>query len=174
MNVALLVLRVVVGALFAGHGSQKLFGWFRGHGLKGTAGFFENVGLRPALPLAFLAGVSELTGGLLLAFGLFVPVAALLLAGVMATAIAAVHWKNGVWAQDGGFEFPLVMAAVAFAVATIGPGSVSLDNAFGIDWAGLKWAIGAVAVGAAGGLATLAVGRLTRRTERREPMARAA
>src|SRR6266487_157918 len=121
MNVALLVLRVVVGALFAGHGSQKLFGWFGGHGLKGTASFFENTGIAPGMPLAFLAGLAELTGGLMLGFGLFVPLAALLLAAVMATAIAAVHWKNGIWATDGGLEFPLVMATAAFTTAAIGP-----------------------------------------------------
>lgn len=47
MEVALLVLRAVVGARFAGHGSQKLFGWFGGHRLAGTASFFERAGLRP-------------------------------------------------------------------------------------------------------------------------------
>lgn len=159
MNVGLLVLRVVVGALFAGHGSQKLFGWFRGHGLKGTAAFFENLGLAPGLPLAALAGLAELVGGLLLAFGLFVPVAALLLIGVMTTAIVALHWKNGVWNQEGGFEFPLVLATVAFAIAAIGPGTLSLDNLFGIDWSGAVWAVGAVVVGAIGGLASYALGR---------------
>ena len=174
MNVALLVIRIVVGALFAGHGSQKLFGWFRGHGLKGTASFFDTVGLVPALPLAFLAGLAELTGGLLLAFGLFVPVAALLLTAVMVAAIVTVHWKNGVWAQDGGFEFPLVLATVAFAVAAIGPGSLSLDDAFGIEWAGLKWAIAAVVVGGGAGIVSCALGKVRKRTQEHEPMAHAA
>jgi hypothetical protein len=50
-------------------------------------------------------------------------------------AIAAVHWKNGLWITSGGSEYPLVIAAVAFAVAAIGPGSLSLDRVFGIDWA---------------------------------------
>jgi putative oxidoreductase len=174
MNVALLVLRVIVGGLFVGHGSQKLFGWFGGHGPKGTASFFDGLGLRPALPFTLLAGTAELAGGLLLGFGLFVPVAALLLVGVMTTAIAAVHWKNGLWVGDGGMEYPLVLAAVAFAVAALGPGSISLDNAFGIDWAGLKWAAGAAAVGCLGGLIAVALGRFGRRTKRREPQAHAA
>jgi putative oxidoreductase len=160
MNVALLVLRVVVGALFVGHGCQKLCGWFGGRGLKGTASFFESVGLSPGLPLAVLAGLSELAGGLLLGFGFFVPVAALLLTGVMTTAIVAVHWRNGVWNQDGGFEFPLVLATVAFAVAAIGPGTISLDNWVGIDWSGLIWAVDAVVLGAIGGLAGYALGRI--------------
>jgi putative oxidoreductase len=157
MSVALLVLRVVVGALFAGHGSQKLFGWFKGHGLNGTGAFFESIGLTPGVPLAFLAGASELAGGVLLGVGLFLPVACLLLVAVMATAIATVHWKNGVWAQNGGIEYPLVLAAVAFTITAIGPGLVSLDNLFGIDWASLAWAIGATVVGVAGGLLALAV-----------------
>jgi putative oxidoreductase len=175
MNVALLVLRVVVGALFAGHGTQKLYGWFRGPGLKRTASFFESVGLAPGLPVAALAGLAELAGGLLLGFGLLVPVAALLITGVMTTAIVAVHRKNGIWNQNGGFEFPLVLATVAFEVAAIGPGTLSLDNVFGIDWSGLNWAIGAVVAGAIGGLAVYALGHLVGRGSRqRQPLAHTA
>jgi putative oxidoreductase len=174
MNVALLVLRVIVGGLFVGHGSQKLFGRFGGHGPKGTATFFESLGLKPALPFALLAGTAELAGGLLLGFGLFLPMAGLLLVGVMTTAIAAVHWKNGLWVTDGGSEYPLVLASVAFAVAALGPGSISLDHAFGIDWAGLKWAAGAAVIGCLGGLIVVALGRLAGRTTRREPQAHTA
>jgi putative oxidoreductase len=174
MNVALLVLRVIVGGLFVGHGSQKLFGWFGGHGPKGTASFFDSLGLTPALPFALLAGTAELVGGLLLGLGLFVPAAAALLVGVMTTAIASVHWKNGLWVTAGGLEYPLVLAAVAFAVAAIGPGSISLDHAFGIEWAGLKWAIGAALCGGLGGLMAVALGRFARRTHPREPQVRAA
>ena len=173
MSVALLVLRIVVGALFAGHGSQKLFGWrwLHGHGLKGTASFFESVGLVPGAWLAFLAGLAELAGGLLLALGLAMPVAALLLAAVMTSAIATVHWRNGVWAADGGFEFPLVMATVAFAVAAIGPGSISLDNAVGVDWSSLWWAIAAVAAGAIAGLAAPLVAKVVQRLGGAQPHA---
>ena len=174
MDFALFVLRVIVGGLFVGHGSQKLFGWFGGGGPKGTSSFLESVGLTPALPFALLAGTAELAGGLLLGFGLFVPAAALLLVGVMTTAIATVHWKNGLWVTAGGMEYPFVLATVAFALAALGPGSISLDNAFGIDWAGLEWALGAAAVGCLGGLITVALGRFARRTQRREPQAQAA
>ena len=176
MNIALLVLRVIVGGLLAGHGLQKLLGWFGGGGPKGTASFFESVGLRPALALAVLAGSAELAGGLLLAFGLFVPVAALLVVGVMTTATVAVHWRHGLWVSSGGFEYPLVVAAVAFAVAAIGPGSLSLDRVFGIDWAGLEWAVAAAVAGGLGGLTAFALGRIAGRTqsERREPRAQAA
>ena len=159
MNTALLILRIVVGGLFAGHGAQKLFGWFGGHGPRTTGGFFESIRYRPGTPMALLAGAAEFSGGLLLATGLFVPAAALLVAGVMASAIAAVHWSKGIWNQEGGFEYPLVVATVAFAVAAIGPGRFSLDTAFGIDWHGLWWALGAVALGALGGLLSLLPGR---------------
>ena len=159
MNVALLILRLVVGLLFGGHGAQKLFGWFGGHGPRGTGGFFESLGFRPGLPFALLAGGAELGGGLLLATGLFVPAAAAMLAGVMATAIAAVHWRKGIWNQDGGLEFPLVMATVPFAVAAIGPGRYSLDRALGVDWHGLWWAFGAVGLGTVGGLASFRLRR---------------
>jgi putative oxidoreductase len=160
MNIGLLVLRIVVGGLFAGHGAQKLLGWFGGHGLQQTGGSFESLGFRPGRPMAFLAGAAELGGGLLLAFGVFVPAAAVVLTGVMVSAIAAVHWEKGLWNQNGGIEFPLVLSAVAFAVAAIGTGRYSLDNAFGIDWHGLWWALGAVGLGVVGGLASLLPGRL--------------
>jgi putative oxidoreductase len=169
MSVALLVLRVIVGALFAGHGSQKLFGWFRGHGLNGTGSFFENVGLTPGVPLAFLAGSAELVGGLLLEFGLALPVACVLLVAVMAAATATVHWKNGVWSSDGGFEFPLVMAAAAFAVTAIGAGRYSLDRVFGIDWASIGWAVAATVVGVVGALAAVTLSRVAHRTRGAQP-----
>lgn len=144
MNIALLILRI---------------GWFGGHGLAKTGGFFESIGFRPGRPMAFAAGAAELGGGVLLAFGLFVPAAAALLAGVMVSAIAAVHWRKGLWNQNGGIEYPLVLMTVAFAVAAIGAGRYSLDDAFGIDWHGLWWALGAVGLGALGGLASLVPGR---------------
>ena len=72
MNTGLLVLRLVLGLLLVGHGSQKLFGWFGGPGLAGTGGFFHSLGFRPGKPMAIVAGVSEAGAGALLALGLFV------------------------------------------------------------------------------------------------------
>jgi len=88
VELALLVLRVVVGALFVGHGAQKLFGVFGGHGLAGTAGFFESIGLRPGRLHAPAAGVAELGGGALIALGLFTPLGAMLIIAVMVAAVA--------------------------------------------------------------------------------------
>jgi putative oxidoreductase len=89
MEVGLLVLRVVVGAFFVGHGCRKLVGWFGGHGLPATGGAFEGMGLRPGRVMAALAGLSEVTGGVLLAVGFVTPLAAAMLIATMALAIAA-------------------------------------------------------------------------------------
>ncbi|HXG75008.1 MAG TPA: DoxX family protein [Gaiellaceae bacterium] len=174
MNVAILVLRLVVGGLFVGHGAQKLFAWFGGHGPRATASFFESAGLVPALPLVIVAGSAELVGGLLLAAGLLTPLAALLIAAVMSAATVAVHWRHGLWNANGGFELPLVMTACAFAIAALGPGTIALDEALGIDWSGLWWAVAAVLAGALGGLAATALGRFWQRTRSRQPLAHAA
>jgi putative oxidoreductase len=157
MEVGLLVLRVVVGALLAGHGAQKLFGWFGGAGPDGTGGMFESLGLRPGRAMALAAGLAELTGGMLFALGLLTPLAGALLIAVMLCAIATVHWPNGVWNTQNGFEYPLVLAAVAFAVTAVGAGDLSLDHAFGLDVAGLDWALAAAAAGIVGGLGALAL-----------------
>jgi putative oxidoreductase len=163
MNVALLVLRIVVGALLAGHGSQKLLGWFGGHGLAGTGGFFDSIGLRPGRVTAAAAGLAELLGGVLFAVGLATPLAAALLIAVMTAAIARVHWRQGLWITEGGAEYSAVLIAVAFAVSAIGAGDLSLDHALGIDDAGLGWGLGALGVGLLGGLTAVGVGQMRAR-----------
>src|SRR3954454_25244641 len=135
MAYGMLFLRVVVGLLLFGHGAQKLFGWFGGHGPRGTAGFFGSLGFRRAhaLPMALLAGLSE-GAGLLFALGFLTPLAALAIATVMVVAVGTVHWKNGLWMTNGGYEFNLVLWTVAAAVAASGPGRFSVDSALG--WGG--------------------------------------
>jgi putative oxidoreductase len=159
MDLALLVLRLVVGLLFAGHGAQKLFGAFGGGGLDGTAGMFDSIGLRPGWVHARAAGTAEFAGGLLIALGLFTPFAAAALIAVMTAAVITVHAPNGIWNTNQGYEFNLVMAAVVFALAGIGAGSWSLDNAFGFDLHGVSWAIGALVVGLIGGIGAVLSGR---------------
>src|SRR5437588_7005794 len=105
MKLGLTALRWVIGGLFAGHGAQKLFGWFGGHGLEGTGKFFESIGLRPGRRHATAAGAAEAGGGVLLALGLFTPAAAATLIGVMSQAIRIVHLKNGPWVTEGGYEY---------------------------------------------------------------------
>ncbi len=160
MELGLLVIRVIVGLLLVGHGAQKLFGVFGGHGIAGTGGFFEGIGLKPGKPLAFGAGAAEFGGGALLALGLLTPLAATLIIAVMVTAILTVHLPNGIWNPENGYEYNLVLIAVAFALAAVGAGEWSLDNALSLDVAGNTWALGALGAGLVGGLGAVATGRL--------------
>ena len=162
MELGLLVLRVVVGAMFIGHGSQKLFGLFGGHGLSGTADFFDQIGLRPSRVHAVFAGVAETTGGLLLALGLLTPLATVLLTAVMTAAILTVHLRNGLWVTANGYEYNLVMIAAVFALAAVGAGDWSLDNALGLDVAGTGWALGALGLGLLGGIGAALSSRFQR------------
>ncbi|MBS4214545.1 MULTISPECIES: DoxX family protein [Neobacillus] len=127
LNIGLLIIRLVIGLLFVGHGAQKLFGWFGGYGPKGTGGWFESIGIKPGVTMAILAGLAELFGGLLFALGLLTPLAGILIAGTMAMAIIKVHAPNGLWATANGYEFNLTLLAVAIGVALIGPGQYALD-----------------------------------------------
>jgi putative oxidoreductase len=149
LDIGLLILRVVVGALFIGHGTQKLFGWFGGHGLSGTAGFLESLGMRPGRLWAVVNGLVEAGGGLLLALGLLTPLAAAALVGVMTMASLLVHVPRGLWNAAGGYELPLVFATAATALAFTGPGRWSIDRALGLDLAGIAYGVGAAAVGVA-------------------------
>lgn len=127
MDLGLLLIRLVVGLLFVGHGAQKLFGWFDGYGPKGTGGWMESIGIKPGVLVAVAAGLMELTGGVLFAAGLLTPVAALLLVLTMLGAIVKVHARNGLWVTANGMEYPLVLIVVAIGVALIGAGAYSLD-----------------------------------------------
>ena len=165
MDLALLVLRLVVGLLFVGHGAQKLFGVFGGGGLEGTAGMFDNIGLQPGWLHARAAGTAEFLGGALIALGLFTPFAAASLIGVMTTAVITVHARNGIWNTNQGYEFNVVLSAAVFALAGIGAGAWSLDNAFGFDLHGAIWAVAALAVGIIGGVGSVILGRISARHE---------
>jgi putative oxidoreductase len=135
----LLILRLVVGLLFAAHGAQKLFGVFGGGGPQGTTAFFASLGYRAPAAMAIVVGLAEFGGGLMLAAGFLTPLAAFLLTTVMLNAIATVVWPKGFL---GGYEFEVTLATVAVALAATGPGELSLDDAIG--WAdelsGILWA----------------------------------
>jgi putative oxidoreductase len=123
----LLMIRIILGASFAAHGSQKLFGWFGGHGVKGTGGFFESIGIKPGKTMAFLAGLGEFVGGILFAIGLLTPVGAILIAITMIVAIVKVHGPNG-WIKQNGYEYNLLLIIVAIGVALVGPGTYAIDS----------------------------------------------
>jgi putative oxidoreductase len=161
MGIGLLLLRLAVGLTMAAHGTQKLFGWFGGHGLKGTGGFLESLGFRPGRRHALMAGLAEAGGGLLLATGLVTPLGAALIVSVMLVAVATVHGKNGFFATSGGYEYNLVLAGAALALAFIGPGAVSLDALAGFSLSGPGWGLAALAVALAGASVQLAQRRVT-------------
>src|SRR5207237_8432469 len=113
--------------------TEERFGRVHGRGLEGTAGFMQSPGYRPGKRYAALGGLAEAGGGALFLLGFLTPLAAVAIIGMMLNAILSVHLDNGVWSTNGGYEFPLVMAAVATAVALAGPGSISVDAAVGLD-----------------------------------------
>jgi len=161
MAYGLLLLRLVVGLVFAAHGSQKLFGSFGGGGPRGTAEGFASMGFRLPLAMAVLAGLGEFGGGLLLALGFLTPLAALAMTIVMLNAIVSAHLKNGFWNYKGGYEFNLTIIAVGLAVAATGPGRFSIDRA--LHWddniTGVRWAAGALVAGIIVAFFTLTLGR---------------
>lgn len=127
MSIGLLIIRLVIGLSFVGHGAQKLFGWFGGYGIKGTGQWMESIGIKPGATMAFLAGLAEFAGGLLFALGLLPPIAGIMIAATMIVAIAKVHGPNGFWATQNGYELNLILIAVAIGVAFTGPGQYALD-----------------------------------------------
>ncbi len=131
-DIGLLILRLAVGGLLAGHGSQKLFGWFGGPGLKGTAGWLESLGLKPGTPWATAASASEFGGGVLTTLGLLHPLGPLGTMGTMIMATAKAHWGKPIWASKGGAELPVINMATALALTLTGPGRFSLDHVLGI------------------------------------------
>jgi putative oxidoreductase len=150
MSIGTVALRGIVGPLFVGHGTQKLFGWFGGHGLEGTGGFFESIGLRPGKRHATAAGTAEALGGALLTLGAATPLAATMVSGTMITAIRKVHAPNGPWVTDNGFEYNAVLIGAMAALVEHGPGSPSVDARLFPNWKGPFWTFAMLAAATAG------------------------
>jgi putative oxidoreductase len=131
-SAGLLLLRCAVGAIMIYHGAQKLFGAFGGGGIAGTTQFFTSLGLPFPEPAAWLVGAVELGGGVLLVVGLLTGLAAAVIALDMIAAIALVHARQG-FGGAGGYEFTMLLTAVAVALAFTGPGRYSLDERPGMS-----------------------------------------
>jgi len=128
----LLILRLVVGLILAGHGAQKLFGWWGGPGMTRWTQIVQSLRIRPAGPWAWVAALAEFGGGIFLALGLLTPLAAAAIAGSMIVAVVTVHLPKGFWVTKGGYEFNLALLAAVAALALTGPGAYSLDAALRI------------------------------------------
>ena len=128
----LVILRLVVGGIVAAHGAQKLFGWWGGPGMTGWLGAMNRMRIRPPEPWAWISALAELLGGLGFVVGLLNPLPSLAILGSMLAAIALVHWPRGFWVAKGGYEFNLSTIAAIATIALAGPGTYSLDAAFGI------------------------------------------
>lgn len=127
-NLGSLVLRVPVGIVLAAHGAQKLFGWFGGYGLEGTGQWMASIGLEPGYLMAFMAGSAEFFGGLALIFGFLTRPAAAISAFTMLVAIFSVHFSNGLFMSNNGYEFALSLFAATLALTFQGGGSFAIDN----------------------------------------------
>lgn len=123
-----LALRVPVGVIFMAHGAQKLFSWFGGYGLEGTGQWMSSIGLEPGYLMALLAGSAEFFAGLFILLGLLTRPSAIVLALTMLVAIFAVHFQNGLFMANNGYEFALSLLAISVALTFSGAGKLSIDN----------------------------------------------
>ncbi|MFD4942144.1 DoxX family protein [Streptomyces sp. NPDC058239] len=153
----LLLIRITFGLLMAGHGCQKLFGIFGGDGLTATGKGFAALGYRPGTVYAVIGGGSEFLGGIGLALGLFTPLAAAALIGVMINAMVTVTAAHGLWETQGGVEYNLCITAVALGIAAIGPGRLALDRPFRWGKGGWYEAAFALCLGGIGAAITLSL-----------------
>jgi putative oxidoreductase len=123
VDLALVVLRVLVGIIFLAHGGQKLFVY----GFDGVAGAFSQMGVPMAGLTGPLTALVEFFGGLALVAGLLTRLAGIGLALTMLGAIMFVHLAAGFFGPQG-FEFPLALLAATVAFAIAGAGRFSLDH----------------------------------------------
>lgn len=132
LDIGLLVVRVALGGFVAAHGLQKLTYWAGGTGLAGSTQEFRDDGFLGGIWTALLAGVTQVGAGALLVIGLATPAATAGVIGVM-TVATSVKLSVGFWSQDGGYEYPLLLALLGIALTWTGPGDLSLDRLVGLN-----------------------------------------
>ncbi|MFH2068986.1 MAG: DoxX family protein [Candidatus Omnitrophota bacterium] len=125
-----LPLRLSLGIIFIAHGLQKAFGFFGGKGVGAFAGMLAQLGFRPPVFWAYLATYTELLCGILLILGLFTRTASALLFILMVVAVVAVHFSNGFFAANGGFEYQFLIMAGLISLAMMGTGKFGLTRKF--------------------------------------------
>ncbi|MGW4029207.1 DoxX family protein [Streptomyces sp. NPDC004838] len=156
MDGGLLLLRLVVGLLIAGHGVQKVSHLLGGDGLAGGTEEFRRDGFRGGRLTAVAAGGGQIGAGLFLSAGLLTPLAAMVAMGVM-TVAGTVKRPKGLWVQHDGYEYPLVLVVVSASLALTGPGRWSLDQVLGATPWPVWITVVALTTGPLSGLLTRAV-----------------
>ena len=157
VSFCLLLLRITLGVMIAAHGMNKIFG---GGKIAGTAAWFDSIGMKPGVPNAWAAALTEIGAGLFLIIGFLVPLGSAGVVALMTVAILTVHRKNGffIFNEGQGIEYCVVIALVAIALGGLGAGNWSLDHVTKI-WIAPTWVGVAVAagLGIGGALLQLAV-----------------
>lgn len=155
LNLGLLIIRIVAGVTLATHGLNKIFG---GGKIAGTTGWFASMGMKMPAVNAWMAALTEIGAGALLAIGLLTPLAAAGMVAIMVVAGITTHRANGwfIFNAGGGVEYVVVLAAVGFGLGCTGAGEWSVDNAAGIHWAGTTGLIIVALAGVGGALLQLA------------------
>ena len=131
-DAALLLARSVLGASIAAHGAQKLFGWFGGPGPENASKMFGSLGFQPAGTMARVASMTEIGSGVMIATGAGGPLGPMMLMSVMAVAAGSVHFKNGYFQSNQGFELNTMYALVALLLAVEDHGRFSVDEVTGM------------------------------------------
>ena len=125
-QLALTVLRIMLGAIFIAHGAQKVLGLFGGPGLTGFVSWAISIGI--PTPLAYAAAFAEFIGGLLIFFGCATELGVLMTSAVMIGAIKFVHAGHGFFIQNNGYEYVLSLILIGLVLIIGGPGHFSLCN----------------------------------------------
>ena len=148
-NFGLLVLRVWVAIVFLAHGIRHIFG---GGKIAGTGRWFESLGMKPGIVHAWVASLTEVGAGVGLLAGLFTPLCAAGVIGTMFVAFVTNHFKNGffIFYKGEGYEYVMTLVMAGVAIAALGAGEWSLDNALDLTWTSGD---SGLVIGAGGGFA---------------------
>ena len=152
LDLGLFLIRAMAGLLMAGHGAQKLFGWWGGSSMtKWAADLEAKQGIRPGWLWAWVSVGGQFFAGLALAAGFLTPLAAAAsLVGPMMVVVVQ-KWSKGFFNVRGGYEFMLAILVIGVALAFTGPGAISVDALIGFAPA-LPVRLAIVAAAAAGAL----------------------
>ena len=144
LDLAVLVLRVAVGVVILPHGLLKFGLVGKGGSISGVAGWFQGLGFRPGIFWAYVSALGETLGGVLMILGLGGPIGPGIVAADLVVVTIVAHYPKGFWANEGGWEFPVPLAAGAFAVTLLGNGRWSVDGLLAItypDWLLPAWLV---------------------------------